>query len=188
MYKKGNPDTDDTTNYLQRLPRELLNHVIDLTEEPMLFHDLTAMILRVGRHGVLNTDGLAANDHIRDSPHCIELILTESSSSVLRRRAMKNLLYYMPHSVIRREYKWIREHILSTICHVLRPGRKLRSPRDSFVDLFKTKNISALGFYLQRDLFQTPSRQAFEAEMKRPKYTMDYEEALALIRDVRAHL
>ena len=50
-----------------------------------------------------------------------------------------------------------------------------------FVEVFKTKNVAALQYYTkERNMFEMPPREVFEAKIKPPKYTITYEEAIAL--------
>ncbi len=64
--------------------------------------------------------------------------------------------------------------------------RHFDMPKDwPFTEAFKTKNRTALQFYIfEQNTFEMPSRADFDAKVKPPKYKMTYEQALAFIQEI----
>jgi hypothetical protein len=198
IYKYGQ---SDSCNYLQTLPKELLRVILDYVNEPPIFYELAALVLKLPEVQLWLFPMI--ND-IKNSPYICKLIL-EGDRRDLKNRLMAAYVTSMPQSILRRDYCYIRYRIHEQSIYLrsftsitkfllkhetdpvlLNKFHKayFKRPLD-FTEAFKTKNIYALRFFVENNAFVMPSRTTFESKMKPPKYNMTYEAALALIDDIK---
>eukprot|EP00029_Vermamoeba_vermiformis_P008066 TRINITY_DN3671_c0_g1_i1.p1 TRINITY_DN3671_c0_g1~~TRINITY_DN3671_c0_g1_i1.p1 ORF type:complete len:255 (-),score=26.82 TRINITY_DN3671_c0_g1_i1:4-768(-) len=193
----------DGCNYLQTLPKELIRVILDFMDEQPLFYQLALMIMN--KPGI-RLSRFPSPKELWKSPYCGQLMLERQTRFV---NYAISQIDSMPFKIIRQNYYWIRRAILKrddlsvkyykmkVIKYIMKYEtdidifrllhRQSSVPRDlPFIEAFKTKNRTALQFYLyENPMFEVPSIFLFKEKIKPPKYDMTYEQAIALIDEAK---